>query len=202
VKGLYVITDDALCAHDLDGCVEAAIRGGAKLVQYRSKQASTAQRVQQASKLLALCRQHAVPLLINDDVELAHSIGADGVHIGQSDTGLRDARQRLAAEAIIGVTCHDSVELARQAQAGGASYVAFGRFFPSNTKPVAPPADIQVIEQARAQLDIPICAIGGITPSNAPTLIDAGADLLAVIHGVFGQADIEAAAASYAKLFK
>lgn len=201
MKGLYVITDDALCAHDLGGCVEAAIRGGARLVQYRSKQATTAQRMQQASDLLALCRQYAVPLLINDDAELARAIGADGVHIGQSDTGLRDARRLLGEQAIIGVTCHDSVELAKQAQAGGASYVAFGRFFTSNTKPAAPPADIQVIEQARAELDIPICAIGGITPANAPALLGAGADLLAVIHGVFGQEEITTAASEYAKLF-
>jgi thiamine-phosphate pyrophosphorylase len=201
LRGLYVITDDALTGERLAEQVEAALRGGARLVQYRSKQGTAAQREQQARAVLAICHAHGVPLLINDDPRLAKRIGADGVHIGQSDTKLAAARELLGPEAIIGVTCHASVELAMHAAQGGASYVAFGRFFPSQTKPGAPPADIAVLREARARLTIPICAIGGITPANAPALLAAGADMLAVIHGVFGQPDVEAAARQYTELF-
>lgn len=196
-----MITDDALCAGNLLASVEAAIRGGAAIVQYRGKEGNEAQREQQARELLALCHEKQVPLLINDDPQLAGDIGADGVHLGQSDSGLAEARALLGNEAIIGVTCHDSLALAKQAQQQGASYVAFGRFFPSHTKPAAPPANISVIEQAKAELRIPVCAIGGITPGNAAALLSAGADMLAVIHGVFGQDDIELAAKNYAHLF-
>ncbi|MGD8742887.1 MAG: thiamine phosphate synthase [Granulosicoccaceae bacterium] len=201
LRGLYVITDDALAGERVAEQVEAALRGGARLVQYRSKQGTPSQREQQARAVLATCHAHGVPLLVNDDPQLAKTIGADGVHLGQSDVKLAAARELLGPGAIIGVTCHASVELAVHAAQGGASYVAFGRFFPSQTKPGAPPADINVLREAKARLTIPICAIGGITPANAPALLEAGADLLAVIHGVFGQPDIEAAARCYAKLF-
>lgn len=201
LKGLYVITDDLLSGEHLLTHVQQALAGGARLVQYRSKTGSEAAREHTARAVLELCRAQRVPLLINDDVELAAKIGANGVHLGQDDGRVSAARQRLGNGAIIGVTCHDSLELAQNAEAEGASYVAFGRFFDSNTKPEAPPADLNILREAKEVLDIPICAIGGITPDNAPALLEAGADMLAVIHGVFGQQDVRTAAGIYARLF-
>ena len=200
LSGLYVITDDKLSGTELVLHVQQALEGGAHLVQYRNKTTQTSIKEMTARSLLELCREHGVPLLINDDVELAVTIGADGVHLGQSDAKLSEARRQLGTKAIIGVTCHASLELAKQAEKNGASYVAFGRFFTSQTKLDASPASIDLLTTAKQQLSIPICAIGGITPDNAPTLVDAGADMLAVIHSVFGQDDIEEAAKRYAKL--
>jgi len=201
LKGLYIITDDSLSGASLLDHVQQALVGGARLVQYRNKGDSDVVREHTARAILELCREQRVPLLINDDVKLARKIGADGVHLGQSDTRLVEARQQLGAGAIIGVTCHASLELAKQAQENGASYVAFGRFFPSKTKPDAPAANPSLLIDAKQQLSVPICAIGGITPDNASLLIENGADLIAVIHGVFGQADIESAAKCYKKVF-
>jgi thiamine-phosphate pyrophosphorylase len=201
LQGLYVITDDQLSGQHLLTHVQQALAGGARLVQYRSKSGSEAAREHTARAVLELCRARRVPLLINDDAALAARIGADGVHLGQDDGRVSATRKRLGSGAIIGVTCHTSLQLAQAAEAEGASYVAFGRFFDSPTKPEAPPADISILREARAALDIPICAIGGITPDNAPALLEAGADMLAVIHGVFGQPDIRAAAEHYAQLF-
>jgi len=201
LSGLYVITDDNLSGPNLLEHVQQAIKGGATLVQYRNKANQSAIKEMTARSLLELCRDHRVPLLINDDVELAVTIGADGVHLGQTDTRLIEARQLLGPGAIIGVTCHASLQLAKQAQQQGASYVAFGRFFDSLTKPDASPATINFLSQAKHQLTLPVCAIGGITADNAATLLNAGADLLAVIHGVFGQKHILKAAQSYSKLW-
>ena len=201
LKGLYVITDDQLSAAHLLTHVQQALAGGARIVQYRSKIGSDAAREHTARAVLELCRQQGVPLLINDDVPLAAKINANGVHLGQGDSKLKRARQILGKGAIIGVTCHASLELALRAEEDGASYVAFGRFFNSNTKPEAPHAELSILTEAKAALNIPVCAIGGITPDNAPSLIDAGADMLAVIHGVFGQTDVKAAAETYQSLF-
>lgn len=202
LSGLYVITDDKLSGSHLLEHVQMAIDGGARLVQYRNKTSQAAIKEMTARALLELCRDKRVPLIINDDVELAVTIGADGVHLGQADTRLVDARNRLGAGAIIGITCHASLALAVTAERQAASYVAFGRFFDSQTKPDASPADIALLTQARQQLSVPICAIGGITVDNAATLINAGADMLAVIHGVFAQKNITEAANNYAKLFR
>lgn len=202
LHGLYVITDDALCADKLTAAVTAAIDGGAALLQYRSKRGTALQREQEARQLLDICRARQVTFLINDDPLLAKAIGADGVHLGQSDSRLAEARTLLGPEAIIGVTCHASLALALLAEKQGANYVAFGRFFASHTKPEAPAADIHILEQAKKQLVIPVCAIGGITPENVPQLLAAGADMLAVIHGVFGQANVKTAARQYARLFE
>jgi len=200
LSGLYVITDDKLCGSSLIEDVRAALKGGASLVQYRSKTHQATSKEITARSLLELCREHQVPLLINDDVALAATIGADGVHLGQGDTQLADARRQLGEEAIIGITCHASLDLAEHAEKQGASYVAFGRFFDSQTKPDASPANIELLSAAKQQLTIPICAIGGITPDNAPMLIESGADILAVIHGVFGQDNIKEAAQHYSQL--
>ncbi len=204
LKGLYVITDSQLLPDDgelLKG-VAGAIAGGARIVQYRDKSSNTAKRLRQTGALLALCRQHDVLLLINDDVALAAEIGADGVHIGAEDASLAEVRAALGEQAIIGVSCYNQLTLAQQAVAGGASYIAFGRFFPSQTKPDAVQADLALLQQAKQQINIPVVAIGGITPENGGPLVAAGADMLAVIHGVFAQCDIQAAAENYNKLFQ
>ncbi len=159
-------------------------------------------REREARDLLAVCRAHGVSLIINDDVALAATVGADGVHLGRDDAAVREARRVLGAAAIIGVSCYNDFELAVAAQQAGASYVAFGRFFLSHTKPDAVAAPLDLIRQAKAQLSIPVVAIGGITPDNAAPLIDAGVDMLAVIHGIFGQADPEQAARRYTQLFE
>jgi thiamine-phosphate pyrophosphorylase len=199
LRGLYAITDGV---PRLLERVAAAIVGGATVVQYRDKSADNAYREREARDLLAVCRAHGVPLIINDDVALAATIGADGVHLGRDDTALREARRALGDAAIIGVSCYNDFDRAVAAQQAGASYVAFGRFFASHTKPDAAPANLDLIHQAKAQLSIPVVAIGGITPDNAAPLIDAGVDMLAVVHGIFGQADPEQAARRYTQLFE
>ena len=202
-RGLYAITDERLSAPaQLPVCVSAAIAGGATVIQYRNKQGNAQQRRQEAGALLQLCQQHQVPLIINDDVALAASVNADGVHLGKTDASLAQARQQLGPQAIIGVSCYNSLEGAMTAAQAGADYVAFGRFFSSHSKPDAQPAEAALLQQARRQLQLPIVAIGGITPENGQVLLAAGADLLAAIYGVFGQPDIEAAASAYAALFQ
>jgi thiamine-phosphate pyrophosphorylase len=201
-KGLYAITSGALTSPEkLLEAVEQAIRGGAAVIQYRDKDSPDTFRTEQAMALSRLCQEWKVPFIVNDDPLLARECGADGVHIGQRDGGYASARELLGAKAIIGVSCHDSLDQALAAQAQGADYVALGRFFPSQTKPHAPPARIETLRAARRRLNIPIVAIGGITPENGADLIEAGADFLAVIHGIFGQPHPEAAARAYATLF-
>ena len=200
--GLYAITDTALLADSvLVERVWQAIRGGATVIQYRDKQLPDESRRHQADALAALCSSHGVPLIINDDVALAAAVGAAGVHLGENDADLQAARRLLGSDAIIGVSCYNRLELALQAAASGADYVAFGRFFPSSTKPGAVQALPALLTEARQVLDIPVVAIGGITPENGRALVSAGAGLLAVIHGIFGQQDIEAAARRYSALF-
>ena len=201
-RGLYAITDTALLADSvLVERVWQAIRGGATVIQYRDKQLPDESRRHQADALAALCSSHGVPLIINDDVALAAAVGAAGVHLGENDADLQAARRQLGTDAIIGVSCYNRLELALQAAASGADYVAFGRFFPSSTKPGAVQALPALLTEARQVLDIPVVAIGGITPENGRALVSAGAGLLAVIHGVFGQQDIEASARRYSALF-
>ncbi|MEO5702889.1 MAG: thiamine phosphate synthase, partial [Gammaproteobacteria bacterium] len=153
LRGLYVITGSALQARgNLVARVAQAIQGGAALIQYRDKGIDTARREQEVRALLDLCRAQQVPLIINDDVVLAHNTGADGVHLGKEDGSLVYAREKLGAQAIIGVSCYASLELALQAQAAGADYVAFGSFYPSHTKPHAVPVAIDVLIEAKARL--------------------------------------------------
>jgi thiamine-phosphate pyrophosphorylase len=182
--------------------VEAAIRGGARLVQYRDKSSGHARREAEARSLLRLCRDHGVPLIVNDDVDLAATLGADGVHLGKDDGAVSAARVRLGPRAIIGVSCYDSLDRAVQAAHDGADYVAFGSFFASASKPLAVRAPLSLLKDARARLDIPLCAIGGITPANGGELLQAGAHMLAAIQGLFGAADVQVAAREYAKLFR
>jgi thiamine-phosphate pyrophosphorylase len=200
--GLYAITDSHLIpAAKLAEQVAAAITGGAAVIQYRDKSPNHRQRQQQAAALALLCHSHDIPLIINDDADLAAAVGASGVHLGKSDDTVRSARKLLGTHAIIGVSCYNELERAVEAVREGADYVAFGRFFPSLSKPHAIMADPALLIRARQCLQVPVVAIGGITPENGQPLIRAGAHLLAAIHGVFGQADTEAAARRYADLF-
>lgn len=203
LRGLYAITSAALCADParLVTAVDAALRGGARLLQYRDKLGSPESREHGARLVLERCRAASVPLIINDDLALAARIGADGVHLGLRDGSLAEARAVLGPSAIIGITCADSLARALAAEQGGASYVAFGAFFRSSTKPEAALLSIDQLRRARAQLRLPICAIGGITPARAPALVAAGADCVAAVDGVFGAADPERAARAYAAAF-
>lgn len=201
-RGLYAITDALLLSDDrLVAAVEQAILGGAQLVQYRDKSTDAARRLMQAQALNRLCQHHQVPLIINDDVELAVEVGAAGVHIGRDDPAFGTARARLGEDALIGVSCYDRLDLAREAEQAGADYVAFGAVFPSPTKPTEIRAPLSLLREARAVLQVPIVAIGGITPENAPLLLEAGVDALAVISAVFAQPNIQAAARRFAVLF-
>jgi thiamine-phosphate pyrophosphorylase len=199
IRGLYAITDPTLIGGErlLPAC-EQALRGGARLLQYRDKDSDASTRFRNAQALRELCHQYGALFIVNDEPILAKAVKADGVHIGQSDGGVRAARELLGADAIIGVSCHGDARLAQQMADEGASYVAFGRFFPSHTKPQAPGADSAVLASA---LPVPKVAIGGITPDNAGQLIDAGADAIAVIHGLFASDDIESMARRFATLF-
>jgi thiamine-phosphate pyrophosphorylase len=203
LRGLYAITSEANCADTatLLAAAEGALAGGARLLQYRDKWNSADQRAQNAHVLLGLCHEHGALFIVNDDVELALNCGADGVHVGNTDTSLASAREKLGAQAVIGVSCAGSIERALAAQAGGASYVAFGRFFDSRTKPNAPGSEPNLLNAAKPQLRIPVCAIGGVTPHNAGDLIARGADMVAAVDGIFGASNIELAARGYAKLF-
>lgn len=201
-QGLYAITDADFKGDALAAQVEKAIQGGARVIQYRDKTDNQPQRLAESEAILAACRRHNIPLLINDDVELAAFIGAHGVHLGRDDAGLHAARERLGDEAIIGVSCYNRFELAQQAADAGADYVAFGRFFSSASKPEAIQADQELLRRARRQLHCPIVAIGGITPDNGAELIQAGADMLAVIRGVFAADEVALAAQSLQNLFE
>lgn len=202
LHGLYAIADTHyLEAARLAPAVEAAIAGGARVIQYRDKRHDAASRVRQAHDLAAICRRHGVLFLVNDDVVLAEAAGADGVHLGRGDMPLAAARRRLGPEKIIGVSCYNELECALAAERIGADYVAFGSFFPSRTKPQAVRATPDLLRAAKQRLHIPVVAIGGITPENGAALIEAGADMLAVIEGVFAQPDVSAAITRYARLF-
>jgi thiamine-phosphate pyrophosphorylase len=201
-RGLYAVTDPELIApRDLASHIDAAIEGGAVLVQYRDKTTADPQRLAQARTVVTLCHSRHVPLIVNDDIALAAAIGADGVHLGRDDAPLAVVRQHLGPDAIIGVSCYNDLPRAVIAAEAGADYVAFGRFFPSHIKPHAVRTDVEILSRAKQRLSIPVVAIGGITADNGDTLIAAGADMLAVIHGIFGQNDVTAAARSIARLF-
>jgi thiamine-phosphate pyrophosphorylase len=198
-RGLYAITDGPR-ADLIEVCVQA-IEGGAAMLQYRDKTTDTARRRAEAMALVDVCALRRVPLIVNDDVELAAMVGAAGVHLGEQDGDVAAARARLGADAIIGVSCYDSLERARQLAAAGADYLALGAFFASPTKPQARSATPPLLRDAKA-LGVPLVAIGGITAENGAALIDAGADFLAVIAAVFAAMDVHAAAKALANLFR
>ena len=201
--GLYALTPDqpASFAALLDG-LEAALRGGAGLVQYRRKSVAPETALAELRAAKALCEQYQAPLIVNDSVELSLAAQVAGVHLGKDDALLEEARRRLGPSAIIGVSCYDSLGRAIDAERGGASYVAFGSLFPSTTKPGAVRCPVETLTRAREELSIPVIAIGGITPDNAAALIAAGATHLAVCGALFDAADPHAAARAISDLFQ
>jgi thiamine-phosphate pyrophosphorylase len=201
LRGLYAVTPDEADTARLRDMVAAAIAGGATAIQYRNKSAPAALRREQASALAPLCRKRGALLIVNDDAPLARDVDADGVHVGEDDVALADAR---AHAGIVGVSCYDDLTRARALAAAGADYVAFGSFFPSRVKPGARRADVSLIPRAKS-LGVPVVAIGGITADNAKTLVDAGVDAVAVISFVFAHEsleDIQRAAARIAACFE
>lgn len=203
LSGLCAITSEAICADSmrLVSSVEAAVSGGAKIIQYRDKGGPPQVKKRQAHLLVGLCHQLGAYLIINDDPHMAAEVSADGVHLGKRDGSVEEARRLLGPKAIIGASCGPSLERAQTAAAEGASYLAFGRFHASLTKPDAPEAGLATLRRARQIFTLPLCAIGGITPEKAGVLIDAGANLIAAVEGVFGARDVRAAAASYVAVF-
>lgn len=204
LRGLYAVTPDLADTPALVARVEAAIRGGARAIQYRNKTASAMLRGVQAAALSRACNARDVLFIVNDDVELARAVGAHGVHLGEDDADLAAARAVLGPATMIGVSCYDDAQRARALVAAGADYVAFGSFFPSAVKPAARRADIAVLARAES-LGVPVVAIGGITASNARGLVVAGADALAVISAVFAHDDVSSitrAAAAIAACFE
>jgi len=201
LHGLYAIADTSqVRGSELVEAVDAALRGGARIIQYRDK-TTRPQRHEEARALRELCNKHSALLIINDDISLASEVAADGVHLGREDAALEKARATLGRDIIIGVSCYNQMSRAQRLVQAGADYVAFGSFFESPTKPEAVSADIGLITSAKRALRVPVVAIGGITPENGAALITAGADVLAVISGVFAQPDAEQAARRYVALF-
>lgn len=198
-RGLYLITPDDPDTRGLLARVDAVLDYAA-LLQYRNKSAPAGLRREQAEALLALCAARGVRLIVNDDLALAQAIGADGVHLGEDDGDARAARAVLGADALIGVSCYDDLRRAHAAVAAGADYVAFGAFFPSSTKPNARRAAFDLLRDS-AGFGVPRVAIGGITPDNARSVVAAGADLIAVVSGVFDAPDPPVAARAYRACF-
>lgn len=200
--GLYAITSSR--PSSLEALVrdsEAALRGGAAMLQYRRKHVLPDTAALEARTLVALCRRYGAPLIVNDDVELALAVGAHGVHLGRDDGDVGAMVAAHARDLVIGASCYASLERAEALATLGVSYLAFGSMFESSTKPDAVRCPLAALERAKADFGLPVVAIGGITPENAPSVIAAGADFLAVIGGVFEQADIEQSALRYARLF-
>tara|TARA_R110002074_G_scaffold145034_1_gene293255 strand:+ start:119003 stop:119626 length:624 start_codon:yes stop_codon:yes gene_type:complete len=200
-KGLYAITPDISDAEVLLKKVEQALQGGVSLLQYRDKISSADEKLDRAMALQVLCLKYRIPLIINDDAELALECGAEGVHLGQSDGSIKEARELLGKKAIIGATCHHQLELAITAERQGADYVAFGRFFNSRTKPSAPLASVETLIAAKNSVSIPLVAIGGINHANAGSLINAGVDYIAVVEKIFLADDVTLSCQRFCRLF-
>ncbi len=202
VSGLYAVTPDLTDTGALVGKVDAALRGGARVIQYRSKSIAAPLCQAQAAEIARLCRDRSALFIVNDSVALARACGADGVHLGRDDTTVLAARAELGAARLIGVSCYNDLSRARAAQSQGADYIAFGSFFPSATKPLASHASMELLRAAASELALPIVAIGGINEDNAAGLIAGGADAIAVVSALFDSTDIEAQARRFARLFQ
>ena len=198
-RGLYAVTADLEDFGHLKRQTRAVLSGGARVVQLRDKHGRLSP--DQVRELVALCHDFRIPLIVNDRVDLARRTGADGVHLGRDDADIHEARKILGPDAIIGISCYRDLTRASAAEQAGASYVAFGAFFPSPSKPEAPPAPLTLLRQARRTLRCPVVAIGGITLDRAPEVIEAGADLIAVISALFHSPDPRKAASAFARLF-
>ncbi len=200
IHGLYAITPDEADTVRLTELVAAAVEGGARLVQYRNKTASPDLRATQAASLVRVCRAAGIPLLINDHPDIATTLGADGVHLGEDDGDVAAARARIPG-GLLGVSCYNEVRRAIEAERQGADYVAFGRFFASTTKPGIIRASLALVAEAKRAVKLPLVAIGGITLDNAPGLIAGGIDAIAVISALFAARDVRATARRFSALF-
>jgi thiamine-phosphate pyrophosphorylase len=201
VSGLYAVTPELNDSVALLAKVDAALRGGAHVVQYRSKSVRDSLRRSQARELAHLCLKHNALFVVNDSIDLARDVDADGVHLGKDDGNVSAARAELGAGKLIGVSCYNDMARARNAARQGADYVAFGSFFPSSTKPLALRADPELLRIAVAEIGLPVVAIGGINEDNAASLISAGASAIAVLSALFDAADVEGQARRLARLF-
>lgn len=201
MKGLYLVTPDWDDTEKMLAVTEAGLRGGATLVQYRHKTAGPELRKEQAGRLLALCRKYGRPFIVNDHVALCMELEADGIHVGGTDASVASVRAAVGAGKIVGASCYGSLDLAREAHAAGASYVAFGGFYPSRVKKYEVATAPQIVSQAKAGIPLPSVVIGGMTHDNAVPLIAEGADMVAVISSVYMADDPEAAARKFSALF-
>lgn len=200
IRGIYAITPDTNDFSTVMPAVHELLEAGVDILQFRNKQLNQNDKLEVAKRLQGLCRDHHTVFVINDDVWLAAQLKADALHLGVDDLDLRQARQMLP-DTLIGVSCYDQLQLAQKASQFGADYVAFGRFFPSKTKPNAVTAPVTLLAQARSVLDLPIVAIGGITPDNGAELVEQGSDALAVVDSLFSASDIRAQLARFRTVF-
>jgi thiamine-phosphate pyrophosphorylase len=201
MRGLYLVTPDWNDTERLLDATRRALEGGTALVQYRNKTASNTLREEQAGALLALCRRHQRPLVINDHLDLCLQLDADGVHVGATDASVAQVRAALGPERIVGASCYGQFALAEAAQAAGASYVAFGGFYPSRVKVYEVSTPLAIVARAKAALRVPVVVIGGMTVANARPLVGHGADMVAAISSVYGVQDPHEAAREFAGLF-
>ncbi len=202
MKGLYLVTPDWDDTDRLLEVSEQAILGGATLLQYRHKTASDALRDEQAAALLQLCRRLNVPLIINDHVALCDKLDADGIHVGGTDASVAEVRAHVGAGKIVGASCYGDLQLARDASAAGASYVAFGGFYPSRVKKYAVTTSPDIVSRAISELAVPVCVIGGMTVENSQPLVQRGAHMVAAISSVYASDDARAAATAFTNLFR
>lgn len=197
-KGLYAIADSSILSdEEFLEKVEIVLKNGAAILQYRDKSGI----FKHAVEIKKLCNQYNIPLIINDNLQLAKQLDADGVHLGKDDDDLKSAREFLGNEKIIGISCYNNLDRALEMQNMGATYIAFGAFFSSNTKPLAVKADLELLRNAKRKLSIPIVCIGGITLENADQLISNGADYIAVIQGLFKSNDLAKTTQQFSKKF-
>ena len=202
MKGLYLVTPDWDDTDKLLAASEQAIEGGAVLLQYRHKTANHDLRREQAQALLALCRRQNLPFIVNDHIDLCQTLDADGVHVGGTDASVATARAHLGSEKIIGASCYGDLQLARDATAAGATYVAFGGFYPSRVKKYEVTTPPDIIKRAISELEVPVCVIGGMTVENSQVLVNLGAHMVAAISSVYGVEDHRAAAAAFTDLYR
>lgn len=200
IHGLYAITPDGIATQTLVKLCEQVLLGGARILQYRNKQADSQLKIEQAQALRKLTLEHGIPLIINDNPSLARLCKADGLHLGKEDGSIAEAR-KIFPKGLLGVSCYDSLNRAQQALSLGADHIAFGAMAPSSTKPHATHAPLSLLKQAKS-LGLPIVAIGGITLTNAPSILEAGADAMAVIRALFDDPQPFSAAKQFSALFE
>ena len=202
MKGLYIVTPDWDDTAKLLDVTEKALKGGAAIVQYRHKTTTPAQRREQAKALQSLCKRYGRPFIINDFVDLAVELDADGVHVGESDEAIAAVRAKVGPNKIVGASCYGDMELVRKAHKAGASYIAFGGFYPSRIKKYPVTTELDIVKQMKQEIpDLPSCAIGGIDLENAVPLVERGVDMICVISSVYFAEDPEAAARAFAKMY-